>query len=114
MTSATARRIDQARTQGGRQLVGVVDAIPAGKLVVGKDLGEVEVRQRRVEDRYVVLLLVRDVEVEQSRLERLRIVAVEPVARTLESHPGIDAENRQRAADRTGPWSARQRRIRQE
>lgn len=67
------RRIDQARTQCSRQLIGVVEAIPAGKLVVGKDLGEVEVGQRRVEDRYVILVLVGDVEVEQTRLERLRI-----------------------------------------
>jgi hypothetical protein len=38
-------------------LIGVVDTIPAGELVVGKNLRKVEVGQRGIENRDVVLIL---------------------------------------------------------
>ena len=80
-------RIKQAGGGCCRQLIGIVDAIPAGELVFGKNLREIEVGEAGVKNRDVILSLVRDVHVVEPGFEGLRVVLAEPSARTLEGHP---------------------------
>src|SRR6185312_9527706 len=78
----TRQRVEQPRGHRHRQLVGVADAVVAEIAVLAEELREIEVVDRRVEDRQRVLVAVRDVDVEEPRLERLHEVFAEhaPVA----------------------------------
>ena len=96
-------RIEEARGQRERELVRVADAVVAEVAVLGEELREVEVVERRVEDRHLVLLAVRDVDVERARLERLHEVAAEECrcrARTRARRRGSRS-----ARSRSGCWS---------
>src|SRR5216117_990122 len=82
------------------ELARVVDAVAAGKQVFGKDLGVVEVRDRGVEQRNLVLVAKRDIDVVEARFERLYDRLPERVALSFVDKPAVDAENGKRAADR--------------
>src|SRR4029079_555817 len=72
-------RIEQPRGNRKGDLVGIADAIVAPIAVLGEQLRKIEVVDRGVERRNLVLPPVRNVDVERARLERLGVVAPEHV-----------------------------------
>ncbi len=92
-------RIEQARGQRERELIGVADAIAAEIAVLGEQLRKVEIVDRGVERRDLVLSPVRYVDVESARLERLGVVAAEHVRFALEDQPAVEAGDRHRAIE---------------
>jgi hypothetical protein len=94
----TGVAVEETRRQRERQLVRVADAIVADVPVLGEELREIEVVERRVEHRRIRLVLVRDVDIERARLERLRQRSVAHLQVALEHEPGIEARDRNRVA----------------
>jgi hypothetical protein len=86
------------------QLVVVGDAVVTAERVLGKDLAVAEVRLHRIEQRELTLVAERRVDVEQARLERLRVVHAKQLAHarrvTLERHARIQADGRNGAIER--------------
>src|SRR6185312_10027904 len=77
------------------------DAVVADVAVLGEELREVEVVERGVEDRRVVLVPIRNVDIERARLERLRERDLPDVEVALEREAGVDARDRNRVARMT-------------
>src|SRR6185295_5005153 len=96
----SAGRQKHARGNRCGELARVVDAVAAGEQVFGEDLGIVEVRDRSVEQRNLVLIAKRDVYVVDAWFERLYDRLPERVGLPLVDQPAVDTENGKRAADR--------------
>jgi hypothetical protein len=88
---------DEARGETEGQLVRIVDAIPAGKLVLGIDGREVDVLLGAVEYGNVVLVAEGDIDVVQPRFQGLQEGRAPDRGRTLEYDARVRGENRQRA-----------------
>ena len=89
--------LDEARHQRCGQLVGVGHPVQANVAVLGKQLGVIEARAARIEQRDIVLVLVRRVHVEQARLERLRGGLAEQRSVALEHQAAVERHRRDRA-----------------
>jgi hypothetical protein len=76
--------LQQPRRDADRELVRVADAVVAEVAVLGEQLPEVVVVDRRVEHRQRVLLAERDVDVVRARLERVREARAEELPLALE------------------------------
>ena len=93
---ATARPIDQPRGQRGGHLVGVAQPIGTDKAVMTEQPVEVPVHQRAVEDRNVILVTVRHIQIEQARLQGLdpgRHAEPVGVQRALEGQAAVHIEH---------------------
>ena len=99
----------QARGQGEGQLVGVRLPVRAGVAVVAEQLAPAEGERAGVEDRQVVLVAVRRVQVEQARLERVQVRAAVDGGRAVEVQAGVDAADRQAARRRARDALSRSR-----
>src|SRR6185437_723337 len=95
---AAGSLVEEARGERQRQLVGVADAIASDVAVVGEELREIEVVERGVEYRGVVLPPVGNVDVVGTRLERLRERGAADFEVTLEVQSRVDAGDRNRVA----------------
>jgi hypothetical protein len=93
----SGRPVEKAGDHGRGELIGVIDAIEAAVAILGKDLGKVEVRLRRIEKRNPGLILVRNVHVIESRFQGLDEGIVEQTGFALEDHAGVEREDRQEA-----------------
>ena len=87
-------RIEQPRDRGQRQLIRVADAIAAEIPVFGEELREIEIVDRGVERRYLILTAIRDVDIVGARLERLRECLAEQICVPLEHEAAVDAADR--------------------
>src|SRR5688572_2772775 len=94
-----ALRAEQACRKSRGQLVGVAETVGADIAVGAEELHEVQVRQRRVEHRQVVLVAERNPGVAQARLERLDELLV-LAGLALEHQPAVEREDRRRAGGR--------------
>src|SRR5207244_5290589 len=84
--------LQEARRQRQGGLVGVAEAVAAREPVLREKLRVVEVGERGIEERHLVLVAERHPYVEQPRLERLRQVLAEPARVALEDEPAVGAE----------------------
>ena len=97
-----AAGIDQAARQRRGELIGVVDAVAAGELVLGEDLRQAEVRFGRVEIRQLVLRAKWNVDIVEARLQRLEEIAAPESGLAFERYRAVDAVDRQTPAFRRG------------
>src|SRR4030095_785506 len=86
--------IEEPRRKRERELIGVADAIVAQVAVDGEELREIEVVDRRVEGRRLALVLIRYVDVDRARFERLDAAQSEFLHIPLEDEPGVDRRDR--------------------
>src|SRR5690606_23004833 len=89
--------VDPAVGQPQRDLVGITDAVPAGKAVVPPQRGIAEGRLAAVEDRNVTLIFLRHVQVEQPGLQGLVVGLTEQLGGAVEIQPAVDTEDRHAA-----------------
>ena len=86
--------IEKARRQCQRELVRVADAIVAQVAVLRKELREIEVIDRRIEHRRLILFSKWNVDVVGARLQRLDDIRIENAIFALEYQTGVEACNR--------------------
>jgi hypothetical protein len=91
--------VEKARHCCERDLVCIADPVAAQVSILGEKLRKIEIVDRCVEHRDLVLAAERYVDVESARLERLDEAATEVIRVALENEPGIDAGDRHHAAD---------------
>src|SRR4030095_12858174 len=84
-------RLDEPRGEGDRELVRVPDAVPANEAFLVEEALEVESGRGGGEVGKPRLVAVRDVEVEEPRLERLLEGAPTPGHRAVEEQPRVEA-----------------------
>ena len=87
-------RIGEPRDRGQRQLIRVADAIAAQIPVFGKELRKIELVDRGIECRYLILPAIRNVDIVGAWLERLRECLAEQIRVSLEDEAAIDAADR--------------------
>ena len=80
-------------------LIGVADAIGAHVAVGAKQLDEVQIRQRGIKERQIILRAVRGIHVQHARLEREEARAFKARI-ALKQKSGVDARRRQSARRR--------------
>ena len=93
----TGVRIDQPRAYAQGKLMGVVNAIVAAELILGKDGSEVDVLQAAFEIGDIALIAIGDGYVVGCRFQRLQIAVAEDIRLALEVQPRQSAEGRQGA-----------------
>ncbi len=86
-----------ARSQCECCLVGIVDAVATTELILGKDARQVQVTQRRVKIGYAILILVRDIDIEQARFKSLRVLIIDYAHVTVKIQTAVHTEDRERA-----------------
>ena len=86
--------LQEARGPGEGELVSVAEAVAADEAVLGEKLRIVEVGERRVEERDMVLVVIGHEDIEEPRLERLRERVAEPARIALEDQAAVEAEPR--------------------
>src|SRR5699024_4826897 len=93
---AATARLDQARGHAQRQLVGIGNAVGAGKALAREQTLEIQIGNGSVEQRDVALVFVTLVQVEEPRLQRLYPAVVELA---LEAQPAAEGKHGDAAVD---------------
>ena len=84
----------QARGNRQRHLIRVADTIVAQITILGEELREIEVIDRRIEHRRLILFSKWNVDVVGARLQRLDDIRIENAIFALEYQTGVEACNR--------------------